>query len=146
THAREWANMPANAGRGVAVVWVTDGFPTVCDERSIPDLADLAFSFANPEGDEIRVPTFVVGLGTVPNLTTVAKAGGTGDGFFVDDNEGAVDDLLASLRRVANSPALCEFDFPTMAADGSPIDKTKVNMQFVPQGGSPEVIGKTDGA
>jgi hypothetical protein len=55
-----------------------------------------------------------------------------------------VDDLLASLRRVANSPALCEFEFPT-STEGT-VDKTKINVQFVPEGGGPEVIKKTDGA
>ena len=128
----------------MAVVWVTDGFPTVCDDRTISSLSALAEEYANPEGDEIRVPTFVVGLGPTANLSVVARAGGTGDGYFVADEAGAVEDLLAALRRVANSPALCEFNFPE-AADGSPLDPEKVNVQFTPSGGAPEAIGQTDG-
>jgi hypothetical protein len=52
--------------------------------------------------------------------------------------------LLDSLRRVANTPNLCEFTMPR-TADGSIIDLTKVNMQFTPFGGSPETVGQTDG-
>jgi hypothetical protein len=136
--------MGGNAQRGIAVVWVTDGYPTVCEDRTISGLAALAASYNEPAGDEIRVPTFVVGLGKVANLTSVAQAGGTGDAFFVAENDTAVDDLLVALRRVANSPALCEFNFPE-AADGSPLDKAKVNMQFTPLGGGPEVIKQTEG-
>lgn len=145
TFARDWGGKPENVGRGVAVVWVTDGFPTVCDDTTISGLAAVADSFNKPEDGEIRVPTFVVGLGPVANLSTVARAGGTGDGYFVADADGAVDSLLASLRRVANSPALCEFNFPE-AADGSPLDPNKVNMQFTPEGASaPEAVPQTTG-
>lgn len=144
-HAREWADMPENAGRGVAVVWVTDGYPTVCDDQTIAGLNDIADAYNNPEDGETRIPTFVVGLGPTPNLSSVARAGGTGDGFFVADEEcDAVGTLLESLRRVANTPNLCEFNMPR-TSDGTPIDLDKVNMQFTPLGGSPQTIGQTTG-
>jgi hypothetical protein len=145
SHAREWADMPENAGRGVAVVWVTDGYPTVCDDQTISGLSDLAASYNNPEDGETRIPTFVVGLGPTPNLNVVARAGGTGEGFFVADEEcDAVETLLESLRRVANTPNLCEFNMPR-TSDGTAIDLDKVNMQFTPFGGTPSAIGRTDG-
>ena len=145
THAREWAGMPENAGRGVAVVWVTDGFPTTCDDQTISGLSKLAESYNKPDDGEIRVPTFVVGLGPIANLSQVARSGGTGDGYFVADADGAVDSLLASLRRVANSPALCEFNFPE-ASDGSILDPNKVNMQFTAENSSkPELVLQTSG-
>jgi hypothetical protein len=80
-------------------------------------------------------------------LSVVAKAGGTGDGFFVADEEcSAVDALLTSLQRVANSPTLCEFDFP-VAADGSLLDPDKVNMQYKALNSSTaEFVGRTDGS
>jgi hypothetical protein len=145
TYARDWGSQAENAGRGIAVVWVTDGYPTVCEDTTISGLAAVAESFNNPEGDELRVPTFVVGLGPTANLSAVAKAGGTGDAYFVAEEAGAVDTLLESLQRVANSPTLCEFDFP-VAADGSPLDPEKVNMQYTPlHGAGPEAVPQTTG-
>ena len=145
THAREWAEMPENSGRGVAVVWVTDGFPTTCDDQTISGLSALAESYNKPEEGEIRVPTFVVGLAPIPNLSQVARSGGTGDAYFVADADDAVESLRASLRRVANSPTLCEFNFPE-ASDGSILDPNKVNMQFTPANSStPEPVIQTTG-
>ena len=144
THARDWGSQPENLDRGTAVVWVTDGFPTRCDGGQ-SDLQDLASSFNNPTGDEKRIPTFVIGLGPVTTLKLVAQAGGTGDGFFVKDNGDAVDSLLQALLRVANSPALCEFDYPT-SVDGSRLDSDKVNMQFIDSNGNAEAVLRTDDA
>ncbi len=145
TAARSWADMQENLGRGVAVVWVTDGYPTVCDDQTIAGLADLAQLYNNPPEGETRIPTFVVGLGQTPNLDAVARAGGTGDGFFVANEEcDAVGTLTEALRRVANTPTLCEFNMPR-TSDGTPIDLDKVNMQFTPFGGNPETIGQTTG-
>lgn len=144
-YARSWGERPENLERGVAVVWVTDGYQTICD-GNVSDLSALAGAYNNPEDGELRVPTFVVGLGVVPNLKEVARLGGTGDGFFVADHDDAVKSLEDALRRVANSPSLCEFDFP-VAADGSALDPEKVNVQFTPQGSAgSEVVYQTDGA
>lgn len=136
-HAQQWAE--DNPSRPTVVVFATDGYPTECERRSISDLADVAEQYANPPEGTPRVPTFVLGVGEVPNLERVAKVSGENHAFFVADCETAVEDLLASLLRVANSPALCEFEMPT-PDEGEIVDPDKVNMVFTPDGGDAEIV------
>lgn len=143
TYAQQWAD--EHPERPVVVVFATDGYPTDpttdaddCDDTAISSLEAVAEEFLN--GDP-RISTFVVGIGEVSNLKRVADAGGTNDAFFVNDCPTAVEDLTESLKRVANSPALCGFDIPEPPL-GQTIDPDEVNVVFTPKNGSPEIIYK----
>jgi hypothetical protein len=144
TYAKQWAE--DHPERPVVVVFATDGYPTdptsdvddACDDTSISTLEDLAEEYLN--GDP-RISTFVVGIGEVSNLKRVADAGGTNDAFFVNDCPTAIEDLTESLKRVANSPALCGFEVPEPPA-GQTIDPDEVNVVFTPKNGTPEIIYK----
>ncbi len=82
-----------------------------------------------------------MGIGEVSNLKRVANAGGSNDAFFVDDCPTAVEDLTTSLKRVANSPALCGFDIPEPPL-GQTIDPDEVNVALHPEGRRAEIIYK----
>jgi len=143
TYAQQWAD--EHPERPVVVVFATDGYPTDpttdaddCDDTAISSLEAVAAEFL--EGDP-RITTFVVGIGEVSNLKRVADAGGTNDAFFVNDCPTAVEDLTTSLKRVANSPALCSFDIPEPPL-GQTVDPDEVNVVFTPKNGTPEIIFK----
>lgn len=143
TYAKQWAE--DHPERPTVVVFATDGYPTdptaaedACDDTSISTLEDLAEEYVSGEP---RISTFVVGIGEVSNLKRVADAGGTKNAFFVNDCPTAVEDLAISLKRVANSPALCGFDLPEPPA-GQTLDIDEVNMVFTPRNGAPELIYK----
>lgn len=143
TYAQEWAD--EHPERPVVVVFATDGYPTdptaeddACNDTAISSLEAVAKEFL--EGDP-RITTFVVGIGEVSNLKRVAEAGGSNNAFFVNDCPTAVADLTTSLKRVANSPALCGFDIPEPPL-GQTIDPDEVNVVFTPKNGTPEIIYK----
>jgi hypothetical protein len=141
TYAQEWAS--ENPGRPTVLVLATDGYPTECENKSISDLEALAEQFANPGDGEARVSTFVVGIGEVSNLERVAQAGGSNKAFCVGDCPTAVEDLTASLLRVANSSALCEFEMPEADA-GQTVDPDQLNMVFTPANGGGEIVYRRD--
>jgi hypothetical protein len=103
-------------------VFVTDGYPTVCDERTIPELAALAESYNQPESGEAHVTTHVIGLGVVDNLTSVAEAGGTGSGFFVDNAAGTPADARVYLEKIGSGQTVCEFNQPSFSGGFEPGD------------------------
>lgn len=144
-HATEWAE--EHPERPTIVLLATDGYPTECgmdkdtetagDNSSISDLADLAEQYASATP---RIPTFVLGLGAVPNLKTIADRG-QGTAFFVTDDDDAVENLGTALRRVINSPTVCEYDIPSPPT-GETLDFSKVNVQFREGNGAPRVVYK----
>jgi hypothetical protein len=149
-HATEWAS--THPERPTIVLLATDGYPTECDPSpgvgpnvsTIPEIAALAGSYANPAPGQPRIPTFVLGLGAVPNLDAIAEAG-EGEAFFVADEPGAVTELGSALRRVTNSPAVCQFELPEPPS-GLTLDPDLVNVQYRPPGGSAQVIPNVENA
>jgi len=133
SYARDWAE--DHPERSTLVVFATDGYPTECDKSQISDLEALAKAYAEPTDGSPRIPTFVIGIGEVSNLTRVARAGGTGDAFFVGDCPSAVEDLQVALTRIATSPVGCEFEIP--APEGELADLTKINFTVTPPDGEP---------
>src|SRR5690606_25562978 len=140
-YAKDWAEN--NPERPTMLVWAADGYPTDptedvdgCDDITIGSLEALAEEYATGSP---RVGTFVVGLAELPNLKRVAQKGGTERAFFVSECETAVEDLLASLKRVSSSPALCEFHVPE-PEDGGLVDTNLVNVTFTPDGGKAEIV------
>ncbi len=136
-------------GRATVLVLATDGYPTVCDDTSISGLEDLVQAYANPTDDSPSIPTFVLGVGEVSNLERVAVKGGTGRAFFVADCPTATEDLLAALKRVANSAAACEFELPEPNVGGQEVDCGKVNVIYQQNGsdvtqGIPHVDSEAD--
>lgn len=133
-YTKKWAE--DHPDRPAVLVLATDGYPTVCEDTSINGLEDLVEAYANPTDGSPAVPTFVLGIGEVSNLERVAAKGGTGNAFFVADCPTATDDLLAALKRVANSPAACEFELPESNEGGQVVSCDKVNVIYQQSGTS----------
>lgn len=131
-YTKQWAI--DHPDRPAVLVLATDGYPTICDDTSISGLEDLVEEYANPADDSPPVPTFVLGVGEVSNLERVAAKGGTGRAFFVADCPTATEDLLAALKRVANSPAACEFELPEPDEGGQIVNCDKVNIIYQQNG------------
>ncbi len=133
-YTRQWAI--DHPDRPAVLVLATDGYPTVCGDTSIGGLEDLVEEYANPTDDSPPIPTFVLGVGEVPNLKRVASKGGTGQAFFVADCPSATDDLLAALKRVAHSTVACEFELPEPNSGGQIVSCDKVNVIYQQSGSS----------
>lgn len=101
------------------VVFVTDGEPSGCEERT------NAISAIAAEGRDANVLTFAVGLQGAPEnlMNAIARAGGTGEAIFVGDGN-AEEDLLEALNSIRGRAMSCEFDLPKT----SNVDPSKVNV------------------
>jgi hypothetical protein len=135
-HMQKWG--AAHPGRQAAVVLVTDGFPTECDPQDPSLIAQIAQ--AAYEGSP-QVLTYVIGLedaGSLTNLTTIARAGGTGPALLIAGSD-ISPQLVQALLSVTRSP-FCQISLPP-ATPGSPLDVSQLWMQFEPPpSGAPEVI------
>jgi Mg-chelatase subunit ChlD len=142
-HAQDWAAQ--HADHKVVVVLATDGLPTLCpvvqsaaDEAHVIDLCKQAASDAvngNPS-----VLTFVIGLGAVGNLDSIAVAGGTDHAFIVDPAQDVAKQFADALAAIRGSVMTCEFKLPDPDVDAGVIDYGKVNVQYTPGGGAQQTI------
>jgi len=135
-----WAT--AHPGRKPVMVLATDGEPFGCTGNTPQDVANVAAA-----GLAVGIQTFVIGVGkSLDSLHLVARAGGTGQAFLVEDANAATAfaDALARIRGVA---VPCDFSIPTEGQQGK-IDPDKVNVKYTPTGGTNDVlVAKThDGA
>jgi len=107
-HAR--ARVEQDPERGVAIVLVTDGFPTECDPVEIPDLAALAQAEAMSSP---AIRTFVIGVFSSldlgvdgqARLDMLAAAGGTESAFVVDSAGNLTEEFLAALSVIPEAAA-----------------------------------------
>ena len=134
SYAQNWAL--AHPSHNVSVVLVTDGDPTECDPSDIPGIANIAAQVVNGSPP---VKTFVIGVGSsLANLNAIAVAGGTGSAFIVDGVANVAQELKAALDDIQQSALGCEYTIPQPAM--GMLDYDKVNVQYTPGGGAPQVI------
>lgn len=134
SHAQNWAI--AHPSHNVVVVLATDGDPTECTPSDIPGIANIAASVANGSPP---VKTFVIGVGaSLANLNAIAASGGTGSAFIVDGNANVAQEFKAALDAIQSSALGCEYTIPQPGM--GMLDYDKVNVQYTPGGGSPQVI------
>ncbi|MBK8256534.1 MAG: VWA domain-containing protein [Polyangiaceae bacterium] len=119
----------------VAVVLASDGVPTECAPQDISQISMLAATAAagNP-----KVLTYVIGIGDVAALNTIAQAGGTTKAFLVSTNGNAGQQFLDAMKKIQGSLLACEFDIP-QPSQGE-LDYELVNVQITPEGGAPEIV------
>ncbi len=137
-HARAFA--AANATHTVAVVLVTDGLPSVCDQ----DIGNISAVAAGALASA-KIRTYVVGIfaadqqGTAkPNLDGIAKGGGTGQAFIVSVGSKTQQELLAALNAIRDNALPCEYDVPKPTS-GIP-DYGKVNVQHTSPAGAKSLL------
>lgn len=119
-----------------AVVLVTDGDPTGCDDNLPSDVADLAKDAfeATPS-----VPVFVIGMdgASFTTLDDIAERGGTEAAFDVGDG---ADELLAALSAIEHQALACEYEMPVVDPEEEGIlDPRSVIVSFAPGTAEPPV-------
>lgn len=135
-HAKSYG--ASHADHKLAVVLVTDGFPTECNPQDIGQIAALASSAASGSP---AVPTFVIGVFTPAekaqaqqNFNQIAQGGGTAPAFVIDTNQNVTQAFLDALKAIQGQALTCEFQIP-LPAPGETLDFGKVNVEFT-SGGS----------
>jgi len=111
--------------RIAVVVLATDGEPNNCsnnDVNAVAAIADEGFK----QTPSIR--TFVIGMGSLPTLDTIAQKGGTKKAIQVSTGN-AGQDFLKALNDIRGAVS-CQFLVPQ---DGKS-DPNKVNILFTPEG------------
>jgi hypothetical protein len=125
------------AGQGkdgtVAVVMVTDGVPEGCaDDLDVQPSVDEATAVA------ATIKTYIVGVGDqLSNLNAIAVAGGTKSAFVVSvgDPSKTQTDLTNAINTIRLSALACDYKIPAPPS-GQTFDRSKVNVQVTPEGGS----------
>jgi uncharacterized protein YegL len=118
----------------VVVVLVTDGAPNDCSS-SVNNVSAIAANASS------KYPTYVVGVGNVSNMDTIAKAGGTDKAFVVSTNDPTQtqDDLLKAMEEIRLSALSCDYKIPD-PPPGEELDKDKVNVVYAPEGKKEETL------
>ncbi|MDQ2645178.1 MAG: VWA domain-containing protein [Myxococcota bacterium] len=135
-----WAT--AHPERKPVMVLATDGEPFGCTGNTPQDVATVAAA-----GLAVGIQTFVIGVGkSLDSLHLVARAGGTGQAFLVEDANAATA-FADALARIRNVSVPCDFLIPAQGEQGK-IDPDKVNVKYTPTGATSSVlVAKThDGA
>ncbi len=140
-HAKAWAM--THPGHVVIAVLATDGEPTECspqDQAGVAAIAAAALT-ATPSVKTFTIGTFASGdIPSGPNLlNAIAASGGTGQAFNINTTMNVDQAFLMALNQIRGSALGCQYQIPTPMS-GSNADPTKVNVQYTPSGGSPQVI------
>lgn len=138
-HAKAFA--AANATHTVAVVLVTDGLPSVCDQ----DIGNISAIAASALASA-KIRTYVVGIFAADqqstaktNLDQIAKGGGTNQAFIVSVGSQTQQELLDALNTIRKSALPCEYNVPK-PAEGIP-DYGRVNVQHTTPTGNKSLFG-----
>jgi hypothetical protein len=129
-------------GRATAVVLITDGPPSQCDEQSVEAIAELA----HVAYQEHRVLTFPIGLTShVENLEPIAQAGGTRAAILIEGGN-TTEQLLDALLGIATTPLSCAYLGPA-PPPGEDIDAAyaEARLLYTPPGGDAEQVPRLAG-
>jgi hypothetical protein len=121
----------------VAIVMVTDGIPDGCD-----DTGDVSYAASEAAAVQAQIKTYVVGVGNeLSNLNDIAAAGGTGTAFVVSVGDPAKTqtDLTKAISAIKTSALSCDYEIPA-PPDGQTFDRSKVNVQFTPDGAAASAL------
>ncbi len=137
------ARAKADAGRRIAVVLATDGFPSHCMPTDVPGISAIASSAARGASP---VPTFVIGVfapadaaAATQTLNAWAVAGGTSRAFVINTNQDVTKMFQAALTDIRTAALACEYKIPP--ATMGKIDFGKVNVQFTSGSGQVTTVG-----
>jgi len=111
-----------NPGRKTIVVLATDGDPNDCNSN-VGNVSQVA---AAGLANNPSVQTYVIGVGSIANLDTIAQAGGTGQALVVD-NANAGQQFLAAMNQIRGMALSCEFTIPL--PDNQPANYNEVNVK-----------------
>ncbi len=135
-YAQEVAKGPGKDGN-VAIVLVTDGIPQGCNGNSVNSVRDLAATVAT------TIPTYVIGVGDeLTSLNDIAASGGTKNALIVSvNNPSQIEaDFSKAIAQIKASALSCDYKIPAPPS-GETFDRSKVNVQHIPDGGTPGTLG-----
>lgn len=135
-YAAVWAQ--AHTDHQVVVVLATDGEPNNCTDNSVSTSAGYAAAAlgANPS-----VKTFVIGIGDLGVLNTIAQQGGTDSAYIVSSGN-AGQGFLDAMNEIRGAVS-CQYKIPT-PTEGNP-NPDKVNVGITQQGMEQEVVPQVSG-
>lgn len=85
------------------------------------------------------IPTYVIGIGSVANLDTIAAAGGTGSAFIVTGGDSS--SFLTAMQTIRQSALGCEYNIPSSSL--GTIDPAKMTVRYTPNGtGTPSDLAQ----
>jgi hypothetical protein len=120
------AQKMARATRDVAVVFVTDGQPTGCNNQNNTIAATATVAGTYLAGSP-PVRTYVLGIGpSTANLNMIAQAGGTAPARLIES--GGEAELIAAFNAIRDNSITCDYQIPMRP--GEPLDYTLVNLQI----------------
>ncbi|MBX3184139.1 MAG: VWA domain-containing protein [Polyangiaceae bacterium] len=122
----------------VVVVLATDGEPTGCSANSISGAASVAAA-ANSATPSVK--TFVIGIGDLSALNTIAASGGTGSAFIVSSGN-AGQGFLDAMNEIRGA-LTCQFKIPNPTT-GEP-NKDLVNVGLTEPGKDQAIIPRVNG-
>ncbi len=152
-YAQDWQkNHPE---RVTVVLFVTDGYPTICETDMNKILTTIGEFYWGLQGEynalgKPGIRTYILGVGSefgeAPryNLDLAASAGGTGEASIAN-NAAQVEALGQAMRNISNSKVECDFAIPP-PPDGQIMEKDKVQVIYKPFSGAPQEIGKASSA
>lgn len=129
-------NLTANPDGKTVVVLLTDGDPNQCSNNSVTDVANELKKYRD------KVPTYVIGIGSVSSLNTIADGGGTGSALIVSVGDAAKTqrELSEKIEQIRLSTLSCDVAIPAPPS-GETLDLNKVNVSFTPKGGTKSALG-----
>lgn len=138
SYADEIAGGQGKDGK-VAIVLVTDGLPAAanCNNSSVSAVKSLAAGVA------AKLPTYVIGVGSeLSNLDDIAAGGGTKSALIVPVSNPAQlqADFTKAINQIKASALTCDYKIPAAPA-GETFDRSKVNVQHIPNGGTGTTLG-----
>ncbi len=147
--AQKWQS--ANPGHQTVFVFITDGYPTECDQ-DMTDITSVVSDALQARGVFAGGPsiyTYMIGIAVNKfNLDAVAQAGGTNQATIVDGPT-APDQFAAALQNVVSSTnstgVQCSISLPTPPA-GQALDPSMVQVVYKPNIGSNQEIPETSSA
>jgi hypothetical protein len=123
----------------VVLVLATDGEPSGCDST----VENVTMMAAKGLSGTPSVQTYVIGVGqNLMNLNAIAAAGGTDHAYLVSDGN-VQQDLLMALKAIQGTEVPCQYSVP-VPTTGKALDFGKVNVQYTPNTGAPQVLEKVD--
>lgn len=122
----------------VVVVLATDGEPNNCTDNSVSTAAGYADA-ANKGNPSVK--TFVIGIGDLSALNSIAVQGGTGMAYIVSSGN-AGQGFLDAMNEIRGA-ATCKYSIPT-PPEGEP-NPDLVNVGITPPGQEQEVIPRVSG-
>jgi hypothetical protein len=124
----------------VIVVLATDGEPNDCSSN-VTNVAQVAAAgLANTPS----IQTFVIGIGNIANLDTIAQSGGTRQAFVVDAAT-AGQGFLNAMNTIRGSVGGCSLQIPTPTGGGV-IDFSLVDVRYAPASGPTEIVPRVTSA